>query len=216
MRKFTELHKQRIREALKGKNAGSKVPQVERQCPCGNIFYKTLKRAADIRRGKYCSRKCWIKYHVPWNKNVKGLKRPPFSEEWKNKISKTRIEKGLARLENNPRWRGGITTLSDQIRRDSKYKQWRNEVYNRDNYTCVACGEKGNGTNLEADHIVPLSLLIEKMKIKTIDDALRSDIWNIDNGRTLCKQCHLKTDTYGWRAWNNYTRPYRKGAVQGI
>jgi 5-methylcytosine-specific restriction endonuclease McrA len=42
--------------------------------------------------------------------------------------------------------------------------------------------------NLEVDHIIPLR------------DSLELAL-DINNGRTLCKSCHEKTDTYGAKAW---------------
>lgn len=88
--------------------------------------------------------------------------------------------------ENNPNWKGGITPIHLKIRSSLKYKLWRKEVFERDHYTCIWCGISGNGKNLNADHI------------KRFADypALR---FTIDNGRTLCVDCHKKTETYGNR-----------------
>lgn len=86
----------------------------------------------------------------------------------------------------NPNWRGGITSINAKIRSSTEYKLWRTSVFERDNYTCIWCGAKnGNGKSvvLHADHIKPFSLFPE----------LR---FAIDNGRTLCANCHKKTDTY--------------------
>ena len=63
-----------------------------------------------------------------------------------------------------------------------EYKNGRREVFIRDDYTCVNCGQKGG--ILHADHIKPYSLF----------PLLRIDV---NNGRTLCKLCHMKTDTWG-------------------
>jgi len=81
-------------------------------------------------------------------------------------------------------WQGGITEESRLIRESLKYRTWRKAVYERDNYACVWCGNKGY---LNADHIKPFKLYPE----------LR---FNLNNGRTLCIDCHKKTDTYGGRA----------------
>ena len=58
-------------------------------------------------------------------------------------------------------------------------------VFRRDNFTCVLCNKSKSG-QLEADHIKPWCDFPE----------LRFDI---DNGRTLCRDCHKTTDTYGGR-----------------
>ena len=85
---------------------------------------------------------------------------------------------------NHPMWRGGITGTRDTIENTKEYKLWRVAVFERDNYTCVWCGQRGG--NLNADHIKPFALFPE----------LR---FAIDNGRTLCINCHRTTETYGAR-----------------
>ena len=84
-------------------------------------------------------------------------------------------------------WKGGICNKNRLIRASLMYKQWRKKVFERDNYTCVWCRKKsGNGKRvlLTADHIKPFSLYPE----------LR---FAIDNGRTLCLECHKTTKTWG-------------------
>ncbi len=86
--------------------------------------------------------------------------------------------------EKNPAWKGGITPINEKIRRSPEYILWRKAVFERDNYICVWC--KATKVFLEADHIKPFALYPE----------LR---FAIDNGRTLCRECHKKTETYGRR-----------------
>jgi len=88
--------------------------------------------------------------------------------------------------ENNCNWKGGITSQNRMIRTSLEYKIWRRAVFERDNYTCIWCGARsGNGKKivLHADHIKPFAIFPE----------LR---FAIDNGRTLCIDCHKTTDTY--------------------
>ena len=109
------------------------------------------------------------KGNTPWNKGV-------------TKYDDARI-KPLCKIGiKNPQWRGGVTPLHKQIRKSVEYEIWRRSVFERDNYTCVWCNYRGK--RLNADHIKPFALYPE----------LR---FAIDNGRTLCTDCHKKTDTYG-------------------
>lgn len=126
-----------------------------------------------------------------------GKKRGPMSEQGRINISlshkglkptKEALEKrtkSLPRGKDHYWWKGGITPLNHKIRNSTEYKLWRKAVYKRDNYTCVWCRKRG--IVLNADHIKPFFLYPE----------LR---FAIDNGRTLCIDCHKSTDTYGEKA----------------
>lgn len=82
----------------------------------------------------------------------------------------------------HPNWRGGKTPLNLRIRSSVQYKLWRQAIFERDNYTCQICGVRGG--ELEAHHLVRL--------------ADRLDLaFAIDNGKTLCIECHKQTDSYG-------------------
>ena len=83
-------------------------------------------------------------------------------------------------------WKGGITTKNQQIRNSLEYKIWRRAVFERDNWTCIWCevkSGKGKKVTLHADHIKPFCDYPE----------LR---FAIDNGRTLCIDCHKTTESY--------------------
>ena len=148
-----------------------------------------------------------------WRKKIsESHKGHKLSEETKRKISDlqrgktpneaTRMKLRLSKLGNkSPFWKGGVSiiyqSLKEQIRRCFKYRQWRSDVFTRDGFICVICGYNKGGI-LEADHIVSLSGLVRKYQIKTIEEALNcEELWNINNGRTLCKVCHRKTDNWG-------------------
>ena len=58
-----------------------------------------------------------------------------------------------------------------------EYKDWRSNVFLRDEYTCMGCGQIGY--TLNAHHIESYSE----------NEDLRTDI---DNGITLCEKCHIE------------------------
>lgn len=118
------------------------------------------------------------------SKIKRGTKMPPITLECREKLSKTKIG------EQNPNWRGGITPVREMIRRISKYRQWRSDIFKRDDYTCQIC--KIRGGYLEADHYpIKFVEILKEYQIKTIEDAISCEkLWDINNGRTLCLECH--------------------------
>jgi len=85
----------------------------------------------------------------------------------------------------------------ERIRKSFKYRQWRSDIFTRDSFTCQDCGLHsglGKTVYLEAHHIKQFSKIIEENNIKILEQALNcEELWNINNGRTLCKKCHNKT-----------------------
>ena len=138
---------------------------------------ETKRRIGMSKKGKPFSelhKQALRKRHTPIKDTTKMVE--ARKKEWKSGIRSNKYRTG----KKSANWRGGVTPLNQSIRTSLEYKLWRKSVFERDNYTCIWCGEKGY---LEADHIKPFALYPE----------LR---FAIDNGRTLCKPCHRKTDTY--------------------
>lgn len=103
-------------------------------------------------------------------------------------------------------WNGGMTPLYSRIRNHHKLRQWRSDVFTRDKFSCVNCGDSKGG-NLNADHIIPFIAIMRAYSISCLEDALACEkLWDINNGRTLCIGCHKKTDTYG-----NHAKSYIYG-----
>lgn len=127
-----------------------------------------------------------------------GIKRPDMSSINKKrkgrKLSKA-IKRKLSlakRGRNNAAYIDGRSSLVTRIRRNFKYRQWRSDVFTRDNFICQDCGyDKGN--ILQAHHIKSFTLIIRQHNIKTIKEAEKcEELWNINNGVTLCVKCHYK------------------------
>lgn len=143
---------------------------IQRVCEeCGNTF-KAF--PASVKKGlcRFCCRKCLSIWR---SKNQTG--------------------------EKSPSWKGGGTTLQLRIRGSRRYIIWRNDIFKRDNFTCRFCGSKcGNGKRiiLHAHHLRGLSVIVDDFRVNypllpiefTVVEF--KDLWNIDNGITLCKKCH--------------------------
>lgn len=101
----------------------------------------------------------------------------------RKKISKSKTGKVVQKLrgKNHWNWQGG----KESNWGTPEYKAWRKAVMSRDNFTCQHCGDNRGG-NLEADHTKPRCLFPELT-------------FDIDNGRTLCQDCHKQTRTWGYK-----------------
>jgi len=130
-----------------------------------------------------------------WNLKYSPRKGEPLSEEHKKKISsankgkkaskEARLKMSLVRVgrfgsNNHWNWKGGITNKNSKIRASDKYKEWRTNVFERDNYTCQHCDNKNR--ELVAHHINRFS--------NFPDERL-----SINNGITCCRsKCHYELE----------------------
>lgn len=149
---------------------------------------------------KYCSRACWYVSLSTWAKEHKII--PPsqkgrkWTEEQKQRlrIVRSRYESSMKRPEVVAKMqiarkitfdtRGRKCKERDLIESSRAYKDWRLAVFKRDDWTCQMCLVRGGVLN--ADHIKPFATHPE----------LRLEL---SNGRTLCRDCHKTTPTFGPR-----------------
>jgi len=146
------------------------------------------KLSEEIKRNMSLSRKG----KTSWKKGLVNI----ISPEARLKMSLKR------RKELNPNWQGGLSSVIHLLRESLKYRQWRSDIFTRDNFQCVI-GGKEHGNKLHADHIKPFFLIIRENKIDSTEKGFEcEELWNLNNGRTLCIECHKNTDTYGWKYKN--------------
>ena len=158
------------------------------------------------------------KGYTPWNKGKKisfsqahcdalskakeGCKRRPMTEDERKRHGLAMV--GRYKGADHHFWKGGISDLRDLIRHSFKYRQWRSDCFTRDDFTCQEChARSGNGkrVDLNVDHIKLFALILKENNIKSAEDANScEELWNINNGRTLCVDCHRKTDSFGTKA----------------
>ena len=162
-----------------------KYSRVEIKCDyCGKPFI-IQKYKLEEGINHYCSRECQ-------HNSLIGRK---HTEEYKQKMREI-----TPRGEDSPHWKHDKTDEERERERSyPEYHQWRNEVFERDNYTCQCCGAKnGNGktVNLNAHHKDGYHWCVER----------RHDV---TNGVTLCTECHNEFHSiYGNR--NNTEEQYNE------
>lgn len=159
-----------------------KPNKVKCRCLVCNVIFFTVPSRIAVGKGKYCSKICYNSIGKSqstkeiWSQNRKG----------KSNTSATKFKKGQNCKELNINWKGGITNENLKLRQAPELIQWRKEVFERDNYICQICQQRGG--KLVADHIKSWKNYPE----------LRFDL---SNGRTLCECCHRSTPNYGAKAW---------------
>lgn len=154
---------------------------------------KEFSRRSFYKGYKKC-RSCWVKKSTHKICSNCGEKTGDYHSKFCFKCS---------RGENRPAWKGGISKLSSLIRTLPENRNWIKSVFQRDNYTCQFCGERGEkANNLCADHIESFAYILKKNNIKTLDEAKSCfELWDIRNGRTLCRPCHRKTPNFGFKGY---------------
>lgn len=132
--------------------------------------------------------------------NLSLLHSLPRTQNWKDKIGLA--HKGMKHTEETKRKisdakRNPLRPLYGATRQCYKSRQWRIKVFERDNYTCVLCKKRGG--ELNADHFPKRFVdIIRESGISTVEEVLLlKELWDIKNGRTLCKKCHSQTETWG-------------------
>ena len=208
---------ERVPSAVKEKNYCSvtcRKEPLERVCEgCKQPYVASI---AHRKTSRFCSKSCaksGERHHFYGKEGptkgrstwIKGLTKESDSRVavMATKVSQThkqqfahgaRNHKGT----NNPNWKPAgkrKTLLNLAIRQTEKYAQWRLAVFQRDGFKCVWCGNVSKAIN--ADHIKKFADIIRECNVKSVEDSIGCEaLWDINNGRTLCIDCHERTDTF--------------------
>lgn len=168
-------HSKQFKEGIIPWNKGT-IIIVKLNCKGCGIEFESPK----YKYRKYCSHPCSLKHRTIWNKGI------PWDIETRLKVSQTK--KGVPNIackgkpnlkmrgKNHPNYKHGH--FANSVNKSIEWKQWRESVFERDNYTCQECNVKGS--ELTPHHILRKSHYPDL-------------IFNQDNGITLCRKCHDKT-----------------------
>jgi hypothetical protein len=190
---LSEEHKKNLSISHKGQ-----VPNVTPESIEKNRLAHIGKKASDETKALMSIAH---KGKTTWNK---GIPSTPEARENQSKamvgIKKPESFRIKIRGENNNNWNGGITPFLKTIRELPEMAEWKTNVMKRDDYKDCFTGWRGNG-NLEVHHIVPMSVILIKNNIKTLQSAIDcEELWDTENGVTMIKENHAKHHAkYGLR-----------------
>ena len=176
--------REKIRQANLGKSLTEEHKKKIGKANTGNQHTEEWKKKMSI-AGKKNPVKYWLGKHL--SKETRDKMR--LSAKWGK---------------DNPSWKGGITPLREKIQSLPEYFQWRNAIYERDNYTCQECGDKTGG-NLNAHHngksyaVLLQEFLQEYDQFSPFEDqhtllrlAMKWQPFWTAEGITYCDDCHTK------------------------
>lgn len=160
------------------------------KCSCGYITENKKSFSNHLRFG--CKSKEIFTHCIECNSELCGKYKPKDGRKFCNHTCYGNWRSQNLKGEKAPNYVHGKCNENLLFRASKEYKKWRLSVFKRDNFTCIICKDS-KGSNLEADHIKDFALY----------PNLRLDI---NNGRTLCKSCHKKTENYGFKKSNSKSR----------
>jgi hypothetical protein len=123
------------------------------------------------------------------------------TQEHRIKLAESQVGKHEHGGENNPNWRGGVSTLSHSIRTSDRYREWQKQVIQASNSLCHRCEtsvwrlpKKGYACH----HVIQFKDLISAALQAFPDEVpvtacMRYEpLWAVDNGWLMHKNCHIQ------------------------
>ena len=162
---------------------------------CNKEFY-LLKKYIKFKK-IFCSHKCVGYFHSGKN-NYKWKGGTPYCIDCGRKLqlyTASRCRRCYGKYQSKTfigklhhRWLGGKSSKNNLLRNSKKNRKWTLDVFKRDNFICQSCGIIGSG-NLTPHHLEGWHWC-EKLRFE------------VNNGVTLCKNCHFKFHIKYGKYWN--------------
>jgi hypothetical protein len=120
-----------------------------------------------------------------WHDKIKMVVHKPLSKISRIKSSCTK--RGILLNEFN----GFASKVNLLIRATKAYSEWRLKIFERDRFMCKYCNK--SKCYLHAHHLEPFAEIVNRYRIKNTEEAMNcKELWDINNGITLCKDCHYE------------------------
>jgi len=168
-------HSQETIDKIRRTKIGKSPWNADKNHPKYKEYINKVKLSSSMRKGKTYEQ-------------IYGIRANKLKEDKRKQLALINSHKG----ESHPNWKGGISSIRDRLEASIPYRNWKKTILNRDKYLCKMCGEI---EYLEVHHKIPFSKILKDNNIKTVERALNcQELWNLDNGITLCKRCHCIID----------------------
>lgn len=146
----------------------------------------------------------------PWNKghSYAELKSEEWAENFKNKLTSVKKGKPNLKRRKTTAYNKSFKALRSACK-SLLYCYWTRPILERDNFECQNCGNK---KKLEVHHIVPFRDIMRKAAnnaqldlnkyMEWSEEELEKfrkeilDLHKLEDGITLCAECHKKIDKY--------------------
>lgn len=167
-KKGNQINLGRTRLDMQGEKNFKWVESIITSCAHCSKELRIKPHQVKNRTRNFCNRECWAL-------GTRGRGSPVF-----------RGEEAVARFRN-------------RVAQLPEYREWHAEVLKRDGYQCVLCKTIHTKSHpLEVDHIKRFFSIVQENGIMNIEQAREcKELWDVENGRTVCRPCHRTLDTYG-------------------
>lgn len=169
-----KIQLEKLHSWMKTKEGWNKMSNRRKGKPLSNIWKQKIgvaMRKPEMKKKMKELAKKYLSEHPEELERLRKLRKGCYpSEGTRRKMSKKKMGEG------SPNWKGGITTDNERIKKGLEFKLWREAVFSRDDWTCQGCGQHGD--ELHPHHIFNFATYIDRR-------------FDITNGITLCKNCHL-------------------------
>jgi len=114
-------------------------------------------------------------------------------EQWKNDVEEWQHKMAQWKQERRDNQYEKYLELEKRIRQMPIYERWRQDVMKKCENKCQICG---SNKKLEVHHLDSFYSILKQNNIDTIEKAFEcKQLWDIDNGEVLCKECHDKMES---------------------
>jgi len=152
---------------------------------CANCGEEIVVELCQVGNRRYCSQDC-AKENYSKSNHEKVNKRCEYCNEPFKALPRRKYCSRKCYWDDIDK---GGRPVAEKYRQMERERGWTKRVYERDDYTCQRCGDRGG--DLQAHHKTPVAEIAKEVEDR---ESIRNHelFDDITNGVTLCTDCHKK------------------------